>query len=318
MPLVSIVLPTYNGARFIRECIDSCLGQTFRDLELIVVVDGSTDNTEDILRNYEDPRLKVLRTPNRGQALAMNTGFEIAQGELWSWTSDDNVYFPDAFAVMVHHLESHPEAAAVSTDCIVINETGKAISYEELPWQCFVYRADAGRKVGPHRPEARIIEDLDFFLRLRHFGGPILRISQPYLMYRIHKNMVTQTKAAERPLVSLQLNYDLLARGIINADLQWLFLGRMSQAALYRNSEAMEKMVDFAREVRAPFVDLLEKKKSILQSRHGWLLNRARIALISHVRKIRGKIRLLRYLLGETLGSQTGQSANPIPQRNRQ
>lgn len=312
MPLVSIVLPTYNGARYIRECIDSCLNQTLHDLELIVVVDGSTDNTEDILRSYEDPRLRILKTPNRGQALAMNTGFEIAQGELWSWTSDDNVYFPDAFEVMVRQIQTHPEVAAVSTDCLVINESGKAISYEELPWQCFLYRAEAGRKVGPHRPEARIIEDLDFFLRLRHFGGPIVRISRPYLKYRVHKNMVTRTKAAERPLASLKLNYDLAACGIVDVDLRWLFLDRMSQAALYRNHEAMEKIVEFAREVRAPFVDLLDRKKSFLRSRHGWLLNRTEIALISQARKILGRIRLARYFLGKSLAGQTCQSADRV------
>jgi glycosyltransferase involved in cell wall biosynthesis len=318
VPLVSIVLPTYNGARYIRECIDSCLGQTFRDLELIVVVDGSTDQTEAILRTYQDPRLRTLKTPNRGQATAMNTGFEIARGAYWSWTSDDNIYFPDALEVMVRHLTTHTEVAAVSTDCLVINETGKAISYEEFPWQCFLYRADNARKVGPHRPEARIIEDLDFFLRLRHLGGPIMRISRPYLKYRVHKNMVTQTKAAERPLVSLKLNYDLAALGIVDVDLQWLFLSRMSQAALYRNHEAMQNMVEFAREAGAPFLELLEKRKRFLQSQFGWLVNRIGIAFVSQARKARGKFKLLRYLLGETLGGQAGQSAYRIWHRSLQ
>jgi len=248
----------------------------------------------------------------------MNTGFEIAQGELWSWTSDDNVYFPNAFEVMVRQLGSYPAVAAVSTDCLVINEAGKAISYEEFPWQCFVYRADAARKVGPHRPEARIIEDLDFFVRLRHFGGPILRISRPYLKYRLHKAMVTQTKAAERPLVSLKLNYDLAVRRTVEVDLKWLFLSRMSQAALYRNHEAIQKMVEFAREVGVPFVEVLEKRKRFLQSRFGWLLNRTRIAFVSQARKVRGKFKLLRFLLGETLGGQAGQSADRIWHGSRQ
>lgn len=305
MPVVSIVLPTYNGARYIRECIDSCLNQSFRDLELIVVVDGSTDDTESILETYEDPRLKVLKTPNRGQALAMNSGFEVAEGKYWSWTSDDNVYFPTAFEVMVRFLEDHEDAAAVSTDCLVIDETGRTVSYEEFEWQCFLYRADVAGRIEPHRPEARIIEDLDFFLRLRRFGGPVVRISRPYLKYRIHRKSITQTKAAQRPLVSLRLNYDLAVKGIIEVDLEWLFLSRMSQAALYRNYVAIEKMVDFAKEVDVPFVDLLEKRERFLKSSLGWLVNRLEIALVSQVRRFRGKFNLLRYQFGKLWRDET-------------
>ncbi|MBI5568418.1 MAG: glycosyltransferase [Desulfomonile tiedjei] len=298
-PLISIVLPTFNGARFIRECIDSVLSQTIRDLELIVVVDGSTDDTEAILRTYDDSRITTIVTENRGQARAMNTGFEIARGNYWSWTSDDNVYLPDAFAVMARYLDDHPDYAGVSTDCLAINETGRVVSYQEFAWQCFLYRADVGKSLERHRPEARILEDVDFFLRLRHYGGPIGRISRPYLKYRYHKNMITVTQRNDRPLISLKLNYDYHVNGVVDLDLKELFLDRLSQACLQRNFEAMNEMIAFAAEKRVPFLDLLIARKRYLQTSVGWLTNRLRIALLSQGLRLRRFAKLIRYGLSK-------------------
>src|ERR1022692_2808232 len=107
-PEISIVLPTYNGAAYIRESLDSCLNQTFQDFELIVVVDGSTDNTEAILNSYSDPRLHVFKQNNMGLPTALNAGFAQAHGRFFSWTSDDNIYLPEAMAVMWQYLQEHP------------------------------------------------------------------------------------------------------------------------------------------------------------------------------------------------------------------
>src|SRR5574337_314358 len=106
-PLISIVLPTYNGAAYLRESLDSCLNQSFQDLELIVVDDGSTDDTETILGSYSDPRLRVLKQSNQGLAAALNAGFAQTRGRFLSWTSDDNLYLPEAMAVMCRYLEEH-------------------------------------------------------------------------------------------------------------------------------------------------------------------------------------------------------------------
>ncbi|MBI5249427.1 MAG: glycosyltransferase, partial [Desulfomonile tiedjei] len=213
MALISIVLPTFNGREYIRECIDSCLNQTFKNLELIVVVDGSTDDTEEILSTCTDQRLVVIKTENQGQAEAMNTGFEMARGKYWSWTSDDNIYMPDAFEVMADYLDANPQEVAVSTDGLVIDGAGRIINYEEFAWQCFLYRAEAAKKTGPHRRQARIIEDLDFFIRLRHYAGPVGRISRPYIKYRHHDKMTSRKKIRERPLVSVMLNFEYYTEG---------------------------------------------------------------------------------------------------------
>ena len=297
MALISIVLPTFNGQKYIRECIDSCLNQTFRNLELIVVVDGSTDDTEEILSEYTDPRLKKIRTENMGQAQAMNTGFEIAGGKYWSWTSDDNIYMPDAFETMFDYLERHPEKVGVRTDGLVIDHAGNITNYEEFVWQCFLYRAEAARKIGPHRREARILEDIDFFIRLRHYGGPIGRISKPYIKYRFHDKMISCTKIKERPLASVKLNFEYISQGMIDADLKDMFLQKLSECALHSAYDTMGQVLEFAMEKQVPFISVLERRSNYLRNPVGWLLNRLGIAYVSNVRKVRDRIKLLTYLI---------------------
>src|SRR4051794_26646558 len=106
MPKVSIILPTYNGARHLREALDACLKQSFADFELIVVIDGSTDETKEIMGTYADPRLKIVFQENQGLPRALNSGFAHARGKYWSWTSDDNAFLPTALQVMVDYLDA--------------------------------------------------------------------------------------------------------------------------------------------------------------------------------------------------------------------
>src|SRR6266508_190816 len=114
MTSVSIVLPTYNGSRYLEESIDSCLKQTFEDIELIIVDDCSTDDTPQIVARYRDPRLRVIRhETNRKLPAALNTGFAASKGTYLTWTSDDNRYAPNAIEVMMQALETSPEIGLV-------------------------------------------------------------------------------------------------------------------------------------------------------------------------------------------------------------
>ena len=104
MPKVSIVLPTYNGEKFIRESIDSILYQTFTDWELIIVNDCSTDGTPNIVNRYaaSDSRIRVIHNKeNQKLPESLNIGFREARGEYLTWTSDDNMYLPSALEKMI-------------------------------------------------------------------------------------------------------------------------------------------------------------------------------------------------------------------------
>ncbi len=297
MPLVSVVLPTYNGSAFIAQTIDSILNQTFKDLELIVVIDGSTDDTESILATYSDPRIRVLKhAENQGQAPAMNTGFDAAEGEYWTWSSDDNVYFPDAIETMVNYLEAHRETSAVSTDGISIDEKNNLLYYREFMWQCFLFRARIREQVGRHSVEERILEDIAYALRVQHFAGPIARISEPYIYYRIHRQSVSTRRASELPIVSAKLRYQFITEGIVDEPMDEMFLVRLSRSALYRDWKTMWEIVEFAREKDLPFVPELEKKARWLRTPWGRVVNRLRILAVGRTEALKRRLRLYGYL----------------------
>ncbi|WP_159725910.1 glycosyltransferase [Methylosinus sp. Ce-a6] len=279
MPKVSIVLPTYNGARHLREALDTCLRQTFVDFELIVVVDGSVDETKDILTTYADPRLVIVMQENQGLPRALNSGFARARGVYWSWTSDDNAFLPSALQTMVDYLDAHPDAPMVSADFFRIDDAGRTIGYDEVNWACFLYRADVARRVGDYRPEYRLVEDKDFFLRLRHVGGPIARIRQPLYRYREHARSLTRQEGGKRHITTLKMHYDLITRGIEkHISLRQLFFHELSRTALYHDHKQMNEILAFARETNMPFMSALEARDHRLRSPLGWLLNRLSIA----------------------------------------
>lgn len=107
MPKISVIMPVYNGEAFIASAIDSLLSQTFQDWELIVVDDGSIDNTSNILAQYMDTRIRVVRQNNGGEAAARNTGLDHMGGEYMAFLDADDLYFPNALFDMFTFLEEH-------------------------------------------------------------------------------------------------------------------------------------------------------------------------------------------------------------------
>ncbi len=126
-PLISVVMPVYNGARFIRPTLDSVLAQTLTDFECIIVDDGSTDGTQDILAEYaaKDSRIKVHMGQHAGKVTAFNTGFKQAQGEFIAIHCADDISMPERFAVEIQYLRDHPQVAAVGSWVELIDADGK-------------------------------------------------------------------------------------------------------------------------------------------------------------------------------------------------
>jgi glycosyltransferase involved in cell wall biosynthesis len=302
-PEISIILPTYNGAAYLRESLDSCLNQSFHDLELIVVVDGSTDESDTILGSYSDPRLRVIRQINQGLPAALNSGFAQALGRFLSWTSDDNLYLSEAMAVMRKHLLENPQTAMVCTDCVTIDELGRTYSYNRATWACFLYRAEAAALAGPYRPEFSLVEDVDFFLRLQHYAGPIDRIPRAYYKYRQHKANLSSKQAAKRQFVSLRLHYDLVMRGVEQLNLKELFWDRLSISALYRDYESMDAIVRFAERHNEPFAQELSGQRDLLKTPAGWLWNRLVIAARGQRVRLRNGALLLLNLMKQRKAS---------------
>ena len=112
-PLVSIVLPTMNGAQFIGDTIDAILNQTLENFELIIIEDGSTDNTAEVIKRYTDPRIRTIFQENQGVCRATNLGYAMARGRYLSRHDHDDISLPTRFEKQVQFLETHPEISFV-------------------------------------------------------------------------------------------------------------------------------------------------------------------------------------------------------------
>jgi len=192
-PLVSIVLPAYNGEKVIRECLDSVVNQEYGNFEVIVVDDGSTDGTAGILAEYKDS-ISLCRQENHGFSHAISKGISLARGKYISFIGQDDVYLPDKTRIQVEILESHPDCALTHSPAIHIDENGKVL-YEWGGYKA-IYRW--GQR------EKHVIEGLFYYLYLNgdfiihpsvmlrrdalaEFGDfpfdPSLRIASDYFLY---------------------------------------------------------------------------------------------------------------------------------------
>ena len=129
--MVSIVLSTYNRARTLKETIDSILGQTYMDFELIIVDDGSTDNTLELLHSYEDERIRLFPLQeNQYYCIAANFGIQQARGRYVACATSDDTWEPEKLELQIDYLEKRPECGACFTISDVINETGERTDEE--------------------------------------------------------------------------------------------------------------------------------------------------------------------------------------------
>ena len=199
---VSIVLPVYNGAKYIRKSIDSCLGQTHSNLELIIVDDCSTDETPQIITSYSDKRIKYIRhTKNLKLPRSLNTGFKHTTGEYLTWTSDDNLYDENAIEIMLKCLLTYPQTGYVYTDFYEIDEndsvckyiavgTAESLKINNLIGACFLYHRRVYEEIGEYDPEAYLAEDYDYWIRIsKRFRMQRLRV--PLYYYRLHQDSLT-------------------------------------------------------------------------------------------------------------------------------
>jgi len=245
-PLVSIVLPTYNGSRYLDQAVRSCLDQTYPAWELIIVDDASTDDTPVRIARYvaEDPRVRSVRHErNRRLPGALNTGFAQAKGDYLTWTSDDNCYRPPALTEMVAWLESNPAVDIVYADYTIMDEEGCARQYVAVGdpealgnrnciGPCFLYRRRVQETLGGYAEDLFLVEDYEFWLRAAA-SFRFQPLHRDLYLYRRHGASLTQRQLAQvhlaaeealkRHLPKPQLGKALRAQG-------YLRLARMAHA----------------------------------------------------------------------------------------
>lgn len=202
--LVSIVIPAYNAAKYLREAIDSVLGQRYRPIETILVDDGSTDGTAAIAEGY-GADIRLLRQANAGQSAALNRGWEFARGDLLGYLSADDRLHADAVASLVEALGQNPTAVLAYPDFALIDEAARQI--REVQTQAYdqelliaggiclagpgaLFRRSAFAAAGGWDTGLSQIPDYEFLLRLSLLG-PFVRLPRVVADFRIHEESAT-------------------------------------------------------------------------------------------------------------------------------
>ncbi len=204
-PTVTVVIPAYNCGAFVREAVESALRQSLTNVEVIVIDDGSTDDTQQVLGSISDGRLTVLRQRNGGVSAARNTGLAAAHGEHIFFLDADDVLTPDALRRMVDALNRQPRCVASFAHHIKIAEDGSDLSTRaDIRWKLFpatdtlrqliaknfivcgaiCIRTDAARAVAGFNPALRLGEDWDFWCRLAVLGDFAAMPNDVVLLYR--------------------------------------------------------------------------------------------------------------------------------------
>lgn len=228
MPRVSVVIPSYNHAPYIGKAIQSVLIQTEKDLELIVVDDGSTDNSLEIIRNFTDPRIHVYPQSNCGAHAAINRGLGLATSDYLSILNSDDQYMPTRLQKLVAVLESNPAIGLCGSYIEVVDEKDRLLGvkhgYHDLePWALrkpeksfratddlhavlmtenywsttsnYVFTRKWYSRIGAFRP-LRYAHDWDFALRISLEAGLHLQ-EEPLMKYRLHAgNTIRENQAA--------------------------------------------------------------------------------------------------------------------------
>jgi len=202
-PKVSVVLCVYNDERHVASSVRSILRGTFTDFEFIVIDDGSTDRTSEVLSRIRDARLRIARRPNRGLAAGRTDGTLAARGEYVAYMDSDDLAEPKRLELQSRFLDQNPDVALVGCAVTVVDERGRPLFFQSAPTGpenirrriasgrfCFygsavMVRRDAAVDVGLFREEFRQREDSDFFLRMNE---RYLMDNVPRFLYRYRMN----------------------------------------------------------------------------------------------------------------------------------
>jgi glycosyltransferase involved in cell wall biosynthesis len=216
-PLVSIVTPSLNMARFLPQTIESVLSQDYPEIEYIVMDGGSTDGTIEILKSYGD-RLRFYSAPDGGAADAINRGFQRSRGSILGWLSADDTYMPGAVSAVVSKFADAPDAAAVYGKANWTNPEGGVIGpypvrpfdRERLLHECYIcqpacfFRRSAFERVGMLDATLQVVFDHDLWIRLSEHD-PFVQVDRHLANSRMHRASKTLGNRTQMYLESFRI-----------------------------------------------------------------------------------------------------------------
>lgn len=216
-PLVSVIMPVRDAVTYLAPAVDSVLAQTFADFELIVVNDGSTDGSREIIEEYAraDSRVRVFSQAGQGLVPALNRGLAKAGGRYLARMDSDDICLPHRFQAQVEELEDRPELGVVGGAVLTIDGRGGVTGQRIYPHgnalrerllrgdllchPAIMGRAELFRQAGGYRAYYQHCEDYDLWLRLSSLAE-LDNLTEPLLLYRVHEGSVTRRHAGPQML----------------------------------------------------------------------------------------------------------------------
>ena len=199
-PLVSVIVPIYNRAELAQQAIDSVLAQTFTDYEIIVVDDGSTDQTRAVVTAYGEP-VRYVYQANQDVSVARNHGMRLARGRYIAFLDSDDRFHPEKLALQVACLKANPDVVMVYTAYRFVRSDGmpihtmpvrptddmlRQILFEsDIETTTVMLRTDVVRRVGEFDPRISLLQDMDYWARVA-LHGKIVGLPQPLVDERLH------------------------------------------------------------------------------------------------------------------------------------
>jgi GT2 family glycosyltransferase len=212
-PRISVILPVFNAARFLGDSIRSVLDQTFLDFELIIINDGSTDASADIISRFSDPRIISLSQPNMGLAATLNKGVSMARGELIARQDNDDISLPLRLQSQFVRMIREPSLVLLGTAATIIDEAGKPTGrYHDHPTEpaelkyrllfdnpfvhsSVIFRKPAFLKAGGYSTDEGIFEDYELWTKLADTGR-VANLEGRLLQYREVSTGMSKSAAA--------------------------------------------------------------------------------------------------------------------------
>lgn len=220
MTQISVVMSCYNAARWLDEAVASLTSQTLRDIEIIAVNDGSTDNTKDILSGFaaKDARVRIIDKPNTGLADSLNVGVSVSKGDWIARLDADDLAEPDRLERQLALVLSNPEIGLLGSGCTIIDSAGiagKVYSYPAdhdalvsrmkrvtafFPHSSTLFRRDIFNSLGGYRPQNKRAEDIDLWLRLSE-RTKLASLPEPLIRLRKHDAQISHMDEGRRQLI---------------------------------------------------------------------------------------------------------------------
>lgn len=252
---ITVLLPTMNSERFLRETLQSIAAQTYRDFEVVAVDSGSRDGTLGILADAWGFPMRVLDASGKNLPESLNLGIQQAAGEYIARIDADDVAEPERFGLQVSFLDAHPEAALVGGQIRIIDERGASLGTRRYPTDpqrvrqglavknviahpAVMFRRQAALAAGLYDPKPPLGQCEDYDLWLRMLGqGELANLDVPVLRYRLHGGALKATRTRSILKATLQVKQRAFARGHLKPsfDLAWSSLAQLALLALPAN-----------------------------------------------------------------------------------